>query len=143
MGHSREGACGSHRLSVADQPVHRQGAHVPVRARGSGEEGRRRLFCACDGGRLLAVSLDSGEIVTSAELTGVPDVIFWNEARRHVYVAVGEPCVIDIFDADDFRRLAVVKTELGTHTMAFDPMRDLVYAFMPQSHSAAVCAAGA
>jgi len=41
VGDPREGACRSHRLSLAHQPVHRHGTDVPVRARRSGEEGRR------------------------------------------------------------------------------------------------------
>jgi DNA-binding beta-propeller fold protein YncE len=100
----------------------------------------RHLFCACDGGQLLRVSVDSGQIVNTAELSGVPDVAFWNERRRQVYVAVGDPGVIDVFDADSLRRLASVKTESGTHTIGFDAVRQTVYAFMPESHCAAVYA---
>src|SRR5437867_637770 len=39
---------------------------------------RRRLFCACDGGQLLAISAETGEVEKTAPLSGVPDVVFFN-----------------------------------------------------------------
>lgn len=103
---------------------------------------RRRLLCACDGGQLLAVSIDSGEVVKTVDLSGVPDVVFLNVNLQHVYVAVGDPGVIDVIDAETYQRMAPVKTEPGAHTIGFDAARDTVYAFLPQSHSAAVYRAG-
>jgi DNA-binding beta-propeller fold protein YncE len=98
----------------------------------------RRLYCACDGGQFLAVAIESGAIMGSADLSGVPDVVFLNATLRRVYVAVGDPGVIDVFDADTLRRLESVATEPGAHTIGFDPARHTVYAFLPQSHRAAV-----
>jgi DNA-binding beta-propeller fold protein YncE len=102
---------------------------------------RRRLFCACDGGQLLAMSVDSGKIDKSVELSGVPDVVFLDTTLNHVYVAIGDPGVIDVIDADDLRRVATVTTEPGAHTIGFDGARNMVYAFLPQSHAAAVFSA--
>ena len=103
---------------------------------------RRRLLCACDGGQLLAMSVDSGEVVKTVDLSGVPDVVFLNVNLQHVYVAVGDPGVIDVIDAENCRRMATVKTEPGAHTIGFDAARNTVFAFLPQSHSAAVYKAG-
>ena len=100
----------------------------------------RRLYCACDGGKLLAVAIESGAITNSADLSGVPDVVFLNETLRRIYVAVGDPGVIDVFDADTLRRLESVATEPGAHTIGFDAARNTVYAFLPKSHRAAVYA---
>jgi len=61
---------------------------------------------------------------------------------QHVYVAVGDPGVIDVIDAENCRRMATVKTEPGAHTIGFDAARNTVFAFLPQSHSAAVYKAG-
>src|SRR5207244_1886116 len=47
----------------------------------------RYLFCACDGAKLVAVHLDSGEIRLVGELSGPPDVVFFNPNLSHVYVA--------------------------------------------------------
>src|SRR5262249_54846265 len=99
---------------------------------------RRRLFCACDGGQLLAMSIEAGHVEKSAPLSGVPDVVFFNAELNHVYVAVGDPGVIDVFDALALHRIATVKTGPGAHTIGFDAARNFVYAFLPESHAAAV-----
>ncbi|PYM11100.1 MAG: hypothetical protein DMD81_27930 [Candidatus Rokuibacteriota bacterium] len=99
---------------------------------------RRRLFCACDGGQLLAISAETGEVEKTAPLSGVPDVVFFNARLNHVYVAVGDPGVIDVIDAVALHLVATVKTGPGAHTIGFDGARNTVYAFLPESHSAVV-----
>jgi DNA-binding beta-propeller fold protein YncE len=99
---------------------------------------RRRLFCACDAKKLIALDISSGAALKEADLSGVPDVIFFNAALRHLYVAIGDPGVIDVFDTDTLRRIEVVSTEKGAHTIGFDADRHKVYAFLPQSHCAKV-----
>jgi DNA-binding beta-propeller fold protein YncE len=101
---------------------------------------RRVLFCACDVGKVFAIAPSSGEILHSADLSGAPDVIFFNKARKHLYVAVGDPGVIEVFDTETLTRLEVISTEKGAHTLAFDPWRNKVYAFLPQSYRAQVFA---
>jgi len=99
-----------------------------------------RLFCACDGKTLVVLDARSGSVLTQAELAGVPDVIFFNRERRHLYVAIGEPGVIEVFETDQMRRLESVRTEAGAHTLGFDPSRNTVYAFLPNTHRALVYA---
>lgn len=98
----------------------------------------QRLFCACDGKILIALDSRSGRILAEAELSGVPDVIFFHQALRHLYVAVGDPGVIEVFETDRLRRLEIVRTERGAHTVGFDAMRHTVYAFLPETHRAAI-----
>ncbi|MGH7857322.1 MAG: YncE family protein, partial [Candidatus Binatia bacterium] len=98
----------------------------------------RRLFCACDGGQLVEVHADSGAILRQAAIGGVPDVIFFNPALRRLYVAIGAPGVIEVFDTERLRRSEAVSTEKGAHTLAFDPASNTVYAFLPDTHRAAV-----
>jgi len=98
----------------------------------------RRLFCACDGGRLLEVHADRGELLRGADLQGVPDVVFFNPTLQHLYVAVGDPGIVEVFDTRTLRRLQTLTTEKGAHTLAFDAPANLVYAFLPASHRAAV-----
>jgi DNA-binding beta-propeller fold protein YncE len=98
----------------------------------------RRLFCACDAKQLVILNADSGKILNLLELSGSPDVIFFNPVLRHLYVAVGDPGVIDVFDADAMQRIAAVQTERDAHTLGFDPERNKVYAFLPETHRAAV-----
>ncbi|HEY2995595.1 MAG TPA: hypothetical protein VGM22_22505 [Methylomirabilota bacterium] len=100
----------------------------------------RRLFCACDGGRLVEIDADTGTILRSADLAGVPDVVFLNAALARLYVAIGDPGVIEVFDTRAMRRVESVVTEKGAHTLAFDATRNLVYALLPATHRAAVYA---
>jgi DNA-binding beta-propeller fold protein YncE len=101
-----------------------------------------RLFCACDAGRLITLDASTGTILSDLELSGTPDVVFFNPVRRQLYVAVGDPGVIDVFDTDRMSQLGRVATERGAHTIAFAPTGapsgDRVYAFLPQTHRAAI-----
>jgi len=65
-------------------------------------------------------------------------VVFYNSRLHHLYVAIGEPGVIDVFDTDAMKLNQTVKTELGAHTIAYNPETDKVYAFTPASHRAAI-----
>jgi DNA-binding beta-propeller fold protein YncE len=110
---------------------------------------RRRLFCACDAGVLVELDADTGALVTTVPIAGVPDVVFFNAALGRVYVAIGDPGVIEVFETTDLtaggrqmnaplRRHEIVSTEVGAHTLAFDPVRNIVCAFLPATHRVAV-----
>jgi len=99
---------------------------------------RRRLFCACDAGVLLEVDADTGKILATEAIAGVPDVVFFNAALGRVYVAIGDPGVIEVFDTAPLRRHETIVTEAGAHTLSFDAARNIVCAFLPQTHRAAV-----
>jgi DNA-binding beta-propeller fold protein YncE len=98
----------------------------------------RRLFCACDDGQLITLNADDGNILSRLPLSGAPDVIFHNAALHHLYVAIGAPGVIDVFDTVRLQKIETVQTERGAHTMAFDPDRHKVYAFLPETHRATI-----
>jgi DNA-binding beta-propeller fold protein YncE len=97
-----------------------------------------RLFCACDEGKLVTLESSSGKIINTTELSGKPDVIFYNRMLKHLYIAVGDPGVIDVFDTQRYTRRETVSTEKGAHTLAFDARYNKVYALAPQTHSAMV-----
>jgi DNA-binding beta-propeller fold protein YncE len=98
----------------------------------------RRLFCACDAAILLEVDADSGKVLAREAIAGVPDVVFFNAMRSRLYVAIGDPGVIEVFDTTPLRRQETMATELGAHTLSFDATRNIVCAFLPGSHRAAV-----
>lgn len=100
----------------------------------------QRLFCACDAGILATLDTRSGKILGTQPLSGTPDVIFFNRQRRELYVAIGDPGVIDVFSTSPMERLATVETEAGAHTTALAPTGDRLYAFLPRTHRAAVYA---
>lgn len=102
------------------------------------DDAGRRLFCACDDGRLVTLDTSSGDVLGERALSGTPDVVFFNPSRRHLYVAIGDPGVIDVFDTETMDRIESIETERGAHTMGFDAERDRVYALLPGSHRAAV-----
>ena len=99
---------------------------------------RRSLFCACDAGVLLEINADSGDIVAAEPIAGVPDVVFFNPTLDRLYVAIGEPGVIEVFDTAPLRRHETVVTEVGAHTLSFDAARNIVCAFLPATHRAAI-----
>jgi DNA-binding beta-propeller fold protein YncE len=125
----------------ADDPVHVQRV-VPMPQAGPHgldiDVERRRLFCACDAGGLLEVDADTGEMIAAESIAGVPDVVFFNQRLRRLYVAIGEPGVIEVFDTAPLRRHEIVATEVGAHTLSFDARRNIVCAFLPRTHRAAV-----
>lgn len=96
------------------------------------------LYCACDAKHLVGIDLVSKKIITDLELSGVPDVIFFNPSNQSLYAAVGDPGLIEQFDTRSRHRAGLVFTEPGAHTLGFEPQRNKVYAFLPASHSAAV-----
>ncbi len=97
-----------------------------------------RLLCACDAGILFGIDAASGRVIADVRLSGAPDVIFLNPRLRHLYVAIGDPGLIDVIDIVAMRRDESVPTESGAHTLALDRKRNKVYAFLPRSHRAAV-----
>jgi hypothetical protein len=98
----------------------------------------QRLFCACDAKRLVCLNAHSGKVSNQLALSGAPDVIFFNVQLCHLYVAIGDPGVIDIVDTRRMRLIETIKTEAGAHTIGFDTQRNKIYAFLPGTHRAAV-----
>jgi DNA-binding beta-propeller fold protein YncE len=99
---------------------------------------RRRLYCACDDATLVEVDADTGAVVTTDRIAGTPDVVWFNAVLGHLYIAIGDPGVIEVFATAPLRRLETVTTESGAHTTSFDATRNLIAAFLPATHRAAV-----
>ncbi|HEY6195470.1 MAG TPA: hypothetical protein VI504_10540 [Candidatus Eisenbacteria bacterium] len=102
------------------------------------DEARGRLYCACDAGTLVALDSRSGRTIDTLGLSGGPDVIFLDPERGHLHLAIGEPGVIDVIDVAAWKRVEVVATERGAHTIALDATAHHVYAFLPDTHRAMV-----
>jgi len=97
-----------------------------------------RLFCAADGGALVVLDRDSGEVVRSLTLPGVPDVVMHDPQLRRLYVAIGDPGVVCSFDSALLEQLETVETEEGAHTSGWDPVDRCLYVFCTASAGAAV-----
>jgi DNA-binding beta-propeller fold protein YncE len=97
-----------------------------------------RLFCAADGGALVALDRDSGAVLGSVALPGEPDVIMHDRASSRLYVAIGSPGVVSVIDEQRLGMLETVETEDGAHTIGWNPDNRTLYAFLPSSGGAAV-----
>jgi hypothetical protein len=93
----------------------------------------RRAFVACDAGTVSVLDLDSGAELASVRIAGAPDAIWYNAGRGLLYVAIGEPGVVDVIDTASVARAEQVVTLAGAHTTAFDPVRQLLAVFLPGS----------
>ena len=115
-----------------------RGLHVPS----AGPHGlcldSGRLFSAADGGEVVVLDVDSGNVLASLPLPGAPDVLMHAADLRRLYVAIGEPGVVCSFDSDRLELLETVVTEPGAHTIGWDPVESCLYVFCPESGGAAL-----
>lgn len=100
----------------------------------------RRSFVACDGGVVAVVDLTEDHEIARVPIGGVPDAIWFNDQRNRLYVAIGDPGVIEVVNAESLVVEERVQTEPGAHTTAYDATRQLLYAFLPNSCAAAIYA---
>jgi DNA-binding beta-propeller fold protein YncE len=97
-----------------------------------------RLFCAADGGDLIALDSTSGELLATLPLPGAPDVVMHDPQLRRLYVAIGDPGAVSCFDSGRLDHVETVETEKDAHTIAVDPTAHRLYVFCPSSGGAAV-----
>jgi DNA-binding beta-propeller fold protein YncE len=97
----------------------------------------QRGYIACDGGQVVQLNLADGVVTGQAAIAGAPDAV-WHDARRQrLYVAIGDPGVVQVIDTQSMQVVQTLATEHGAHTTAFDRERQMVYVFLP-----ATCRAG-
>lgn len=97
------------------------------------DENQKRIFVACDSAELISVDSDPGKEISKIAISGPPDVLWLNPARRLLYCACGEPGAIDVIDTTKPSVIDRVKTEAGAHTFTFDVVRQTLYSFYPNS----------
>ena len=101
-----------------------------------------RAFVACDSGVVVVLDLRTGREIVSIPIAGEPDAIWYNRSRHKLYVAVGNPGVVDVLDTRTMVVDERIATEEGAYTTAFDPVRQILYVFLPRSCRAAIYAEG-
>jgi YVTN family beta-propeller protein len=97
-----------------------------------------QLLCACDGKRVITLESRSGAVTGGIDIAGAPDVVFFNPRRQRLYVAIGDPGVIEVLETAPLGQRQVVTTEPGAHTTALDLPSEMLYVFLPRTHRAAV-----
>jgi DNA-binding beta-propeller fold protein YncE len=110
----------------------RCGGHVNAR--------RAVLHCACDAGSVVTVEATSGQVVAQVPISGGPDVVFFNARRDRVYVAIGDPGLLQSIDTTAACVVETITTEKGAHALGFDAEREHICAFIPGSHAARIFA---
>jgi DNA-binding beta-propeller fold protein YncE len=101
---------------------------------------RGLLHCACDGAAVVTVEAASGRVVSQVAIAGGPDVVFFNARRDHLYVAIGDPGVLQVIDTAKATVVETVHTGKDAHTLGFDAEREHVFAFLPGRQAAEVFA---
>ena len=96
------------------------------------------LWCAADGAALVVLDRDSGKMITSLPLVGTPDVVMYDEGLRRIYVAVGFPGTVTVFDTRGRREIGKTTTEDGAHTIGWDPASRRLFVFQPKSCGVAI-----
>jgi YVTN family beta-propeller protein len=90
-----------------------------------------RAFVASDGGAVSVIDLAAGREIATIPIAGVPDAIWYNPGRQLVYVAIGDPGLVDVIDTATLTRREQVTTAAGAHTTAFDRERQRLAVFLP------------
>jgi DNA-binding beta-propeller fold protein YncE len=101
---------------------------------------RGRFYCAADSGELVVLDqfVDGPRVTKRLPLRGAPDVVMHDAKFNRLYVAISSPGVVTAFDTASLAELETIETELGAHTIGWDPVTALLYVFAPQSGGALV-----
>jgi len=93
------------------------------------DHGAGLLYVACDGGLLVEVDAQSGEMRREWPLAGVPDATFFNPKSGLVHVAIGDPGLIQSINSLTGASTQFI-TAVGAKTTALiEP--DRLYVFSP------------
>jgi hypothetical protein len=97
-----------------------------------------RLFVGCrNPAKVLVYDTDSGKTVTSVEIAGDTDDIFYDAARKRLYASCGAGflSVLQQHDADHYSALARIPTAAGARTSFFVPQLGRLYLAVPHRGS--------
>ena len=98
----------------------------------------QRAFVACDAGSVCVLDLTTDREIARVPIAGEPDAIWYSSTAESLYVAIGNPGVVDVLDTRALAVVQQVSTGEGAHTTAFDRQRQRLYVFLPASARAAV-----
>jgi DNA-binding beta-propeller fold protein YncE len=98
------------------------------------DEANHRLFVGCRSpASLVVLNTDSGATVTSLDISGDTDEVFYDPKRHRLYAICGEGYVdvIDQETADRYKRIVKIPTAVGARTGLFNPERDDLFVAVP------------
>lgn len=115
---------------IATWPLTAANANFPMAL----DEANHRLLIGCRRpAKLLVYDTATGTQVGSADIVGDTDDLFYDAARKRVYVSGGEG-FIDVLQADEgnrFTRIARLPTASGARTSLFVPESSRLYLAVP------------
>ncbi|TMG43809.1 MAG: hypothetical protein E6H91_15955 [Chloroflexi bacterium] len=117
---------------------------IPVPAAGPhglaivSEERGASLWCAADAGALVVIDRDSHAMEATLPLPGTPDVVMYDRDLGRLYVAVGSPGTISVFDVRRRAFRETIETEEGAHTIGWDSASRRLFVFEPKSCGVAI-----
>jgi outer membrane protein assembly factor BamB len=98
------------------------------------DEANHRIFIGCRSpAKLIVLDMDTGKIVAQFDCPGDTDDLFYDAARKRIYVAGGEG-VMEAFQQkspDAYESLGKVKTAEGARTALFVPDLSRIYLAVP------------
>ncbi len=115
---------------LATWPVTDAHANFPMAL----DEAGHRLFIGCrKPAKVLIYDTATGELIGSADIVGDTDDLFYDAARKRLYVSGGEGFldVLQEQDATHFTRLAHIPTAAGARTSLFVPELKRLYLAVP------------
>jgi DNA-binding beta-propeller fold protein YncE len=92
-----------------------------------------RAFVACDGSEVVVIDTRSGAERGRVEIGGAPDAIWFNDATQELFVAIGDPGLLQVVDTQTLAVEETVHVGLGTQTTALDSVRQQLYVFRPST----------
>jgi hypothetical protein len=98
------------------------------------DEAHRRLFTGCrEPAHMLVIDIDSGKQAASVPIVGDTDDLFYDAAKKRVYVIGGEGFVeaFDQKDADHYVRISRQRTAPGARTGLFVPEWQELFVAVP------------
>ena len=124
------------RTVIAQWPMEKYRDNFPMAL----DRARRRLFVVCRRpAELLALDSRSGKVVAHLAVAGDADDVYYDAARRRLYVSGGQGAisVVDQADADHYRLRTSIPTAPGARTSLFVPQMDRFYLAVPRHGSQA------
>ena len=106
------------------------GANYPMAL----DEADRRLFLGCRRpAKLLVYDAQAGTLVTSVDIVGDTDDLFYDAAKKRLYVIGGEGfiTVLEQQDADHYRQVQKIPTSAGARTGLFVPELGKLFLAVP------------
>jgi DNA-binding beta-propeller fold protein YncE len=98
------------------------------------DQANHRLFIACrNPAKLVVLNTDSGDTVTTLDISGDADDVFYDAKRHRLYAICGAGYVeiIEQADPNTYKSAAKVPTATGARTGLFVPERDALFIAVP------------